>query len=59
MAGSRISTRLAALEKFADDPVFQSDWRAIKRSNKLELAGLAHSRTGVAVDPDSLFSMCR
>jgi starch phosphorylase len=49
--------RLADLEKFADDPVFQSDWRAIKRSNKLELAGLAHTRTGVAIDPDSMFDV--
>jgi starch phosphorylase len=48
---------LADLEKFADDPVFQSDWRAIKRSNKLELASLAHGRTGIAVDPDSMFDV--
>jgi glycogen phosphorylase len=49
--------RLIDLEKFAEDPAFQSDWRAIKRANKIELAGLAHSRTGVAVDPDSLFDV--
>ncbi|MBS0417447.1 MAG: glycogen/starch/alpha-glucan phosphorylase [Proteobacteria bacterium] len=49
--------RLIDLEKFVDDPAFQADWRAIKRANKLELAGIAHSRTGVAVDPDSLFDV--
>jgi starch phosphorylase len=49
--------RLSDLEKFADDSAFQSDWRALKRSNKLELAGIAHSRTGVAVDPDSMFDV--
>ncbi len=49
--------RLLDLEKFAEDPAFQADWRAIKRANKLELAGIAHSRTGVAVDPDSLFDV--
>ena len=49
--------RLVELEKYVDDPAFQSDWRAIKRANKLELAGIAHSRTGVAVDPDSLFDV--
>ena len=49
--------RLSDLEKFADDAAFQSDWRAIKHANKLELAGIAHSRTGVAVDPDSLFDV--
>jgi glycogen phosphorylase len=48
---------LADLEKFADDPAFQSDWRAIKRSNKVELAGISHGRTGVAIDPDSLFDV--
>ncbi|HEY2402148.1 MAG TPA: glycogen/starch/alpha-glucan phosphorylase, partial [Steroidobacteraceae bacterium] len=49
--------RLLDLEKFAEDAAFQADWRAIKRANKLELAGIAHSRTGVAVDPDSLFDV--
>jgi starch phosphorylase len=49
--------RLGDLEKFADDAAFQSDWRAIKRSNKLELAGIAHGRTGVAIDPDSMFDV--
>ena len=49
--------RLGDLEKFADDAAFQADWRAIKRSNKLELAGLAHGRTGIAVDPDSMFDV--
>ncbi len=49
--------QLIELEKFVDDSAFQSDWRAIKRANKLELAGIAHSRTGVAVDPDSLFDV--
>ena len=49
--------RLIDLERFADDPAFQADWRAIRRANKLELAGIAHGRTGVAVDPDSLFDV--
>jgi len=48
---------LIDLEKFAEDAAFQADWRTIKRANKLELAGIAHSRTGVAVDPDSLFDV--
>jgi starch phosphorylase len=49
--------RLSDLEKFAEDAAFQSDWRAIKRANKLELAGIAHARTGVAIDPDSMFDV--
>src|SRR6201996_9399527 len=49
--------QLIDLERFADDAAFQTDWRAIKRANKLELAGIAHSRTGIAVDPDSMFDV--
>jgi starch phosphorylase len=49
--------RLSDLEKFADDAAFQNDWRAIKRCNKLELAGITHNRTGVAIDPDSMFDV--
>jgi starch phosphorylase len=49
--------RLSDLEKFADDSAFQRDWQNIKRSNKVELAGLAQSRTGVVVDPDSMFDV--
>ncbi|HKT74785.1 MAG TPA: glycogen/starch/alpha-glucan phosphorylase [Steroidobacteraceae bacterium] len=49
--------RLRELERFAEDPTFQRRWREIKRANKIELAGIAHSRTGVAIDPDSLFDV--
>lgn len=48
---------LAELEGYAGDPAFQSDWRAIKRSNKVDLAGITHARTGVAIDPDSMFDV--
>ena len=49
--------RLVELEKFADDEQFQKNWRAIKRANKEELAVLARDRTGVSVDPESLFDV--
>jgi starch phosphorylase len=49
--------RLVELEKFADDEQFQKNWRAIKRANKEELAVLARDRTGVSVDPHSLFDV--
>ncbi len=49
--------RLRQLEKLADDPAFQRSWRQIKRSNKEELAVLARDRTGIAIDPDSLFDV--
>jgi starch phosphorylase len=49
--------RLRELEKFADDPSFQKTWRDIKRANKEDLAVIARDRTGVSVDPDSLFDV--
>ena len=49
--------RLRDLETFADEPAFQRQWRQIKRANKEDLAGYARDRTGVAIDPDSLFDV--
>ncbi len=49
--------QLERLEPLADDPGFQRRWREVKRGNKLVLAGLIRERTGVAVDPDSLFDI--
>ncbi|MBV8743226.1 MAG: glycogen/starch/alpha-glucan phosphorylase [Sinobacteraceae bacterium] len=48
---------LAELEKFADDATFQLKWREIKRANKVELGALAQARTGISLDPDSLFDV--
>ena len=49
--------KLAELERFAADAQFQQSWQQIKRSNKEDLAVLARDRTGVAIDPDSLFDV--
>jgi starch phosphorylase len=49
--------KLVELEKFADDEQFQKSWRAIKRLNKEDLAVLARDRTGVSVNPDSLYDV--
>jgi starch phosphorylase len=49
--------RLRELERFADDPAFQRSWRQIKRANKEDLAAYARDRTGIAIDPDSLFDV--
>jgi glycogen phosphorylase len=49
--------QLRELEKFADDPAFQQLWRQIKRANKEDLAAYARDRTGVAMDPQSLFDV--
>jgi glycogen phosphorylase len=60
MAGAAWVTdpsRLKALEGHADDAAFQDQWRRIKRQNKEALAQRIRSRTGVAVDPDTLFDI--
>jgi len=48
---------LRQLEAVAADIDFQDEWRRIKRDNKQRLAELVHERTGVAIDPDSLFDI--
>jgi starch phosphorylase len=50
-------SRLVELQRYADDESFQKRWRDIKRANKEDLAVLARDRTGVSVDPDSLFDV--
>jgi glycogen phosphorylase len=49
--------KLVELEKFAGDEQLQKAWRDIKRANKEDLAVLVRDRTGVSVDPDSLFDV--
>jgi glycogen phosphorylase len=48
---------LAQLEPLADDIEFQRDWRAVKADNKRALADVIKERTGVIVDPHSLFDI--
>ncbi|MFZ7127877.1 MAG: glycogen/starch/alpha-glucan phosphorylase [Desulfobacterales bacterium] len=45
------------IEPLAEDPAFRNRWRAVKRDNKARLARLIHERTGIAVDPDTLFDV--
>jgi starch phosphorylase len=49
--------RLRELEAFADDAAFQQRWHRIKHANKTDLAAHARDRTGITVDPDSLFDV--
>ncbi len=49
--------QLRGLEAYADDPAFRRAWREVKRQNKVELAGVIQQRTGIAVNPDSLFDV--
>jgi glycogen phosphorylase len=48
---------LRRLETCADEPAFREAWRAVKRENKRRLAELTATRTGLLVDPDSLFDI--
>lgn len=48
---------LRQLEPLADDASFRAHWRATKQANKAELAAFVKERTGVAIDPESLFDV--
>jgi glycogen phosphorylase len=49
--------QLKALEPLAENAEFRSRWREIKLHNKQAFAALALQRTGVAVDPNSMFDI--
>ena len=48
---------LRRLEDFADDLEFHRDWRRVKLGNKQALAAIIKERTGVVVNPESLFDI--
>ena len=48
---------LRRLEEFAEDLEFHRDWRRVKLENKQALAAIIQERTGVAVNPESLFDI--
>ncbi|RPH37060.1 MAG: glycogen/starch/alpha-glucan family phosphorylase, partial [Planctomycetota bacterium] len=54
---SNLESEVARIEPFAADPGFQAEWRAVKVANKGRLASLIRERTGVVVDPQSLFDI--
>lgn len=49
--------KLRRLEPLADDPEFRSEWRAIKRHNKVQLAAWIHEKLGIAADHESMFDV--
>ena len=49
--------KLRQLETLAGDAAFREKWRAVKLANKRGLAAEIKARTGVAVDPESLFDI--
>lgn len=52
-----LETSLVKLEPFAEDASFREKWRAIKLHNKQQLATLIKERTGIDVNPASLFDI--
>jgi glycogen phosphorylase len=49
--------QLRALEPLAENPEFRAQWREIKRHNKQAFAALALQRTGIVLDPASIFDV--
>ncbi|WP_310599407.1 glycogen/starch/alpha-glucan phosphorylase [Desulfobulbus sp.] len=49
--------RLRELEPLANGPAFRERWRAIKHDNKIRLARILRERTGIVLDPASLFDI--
>ena len=54
---ARDLTSLGSLEAHADDSGFQDEWQAMKTKAKQRLAKLIAQRTGIQVDPQSLFDI--
>ena len=52
---NNLEKELRKLEAFTKDPAFQEDWRRVKQANKESLAAVIKERTGIGVDPASLF----
>jgi starch phosphorylase len=49
--------QLRRLEPLAENPEFRARWREIKHHNKQGFAALALERTGIVIDPDSIFDV--
>ena len=50
-------SEIGKIEPFADDPEFRKEWGKIKLENKSKFAMIIKERTGVIVDPDTLFDI--
>jgi len=48
---------LRKLEAFVDDSEFRNEWRQVKLDNKRTLAATIQERTGIPVNPDSMFDI--
>lgn len=54
---SNLETELRGLEPFARDTAFKRKWHKVKNANKEALAWVIRERTGIKVDPASLFDV--
>ncbi|HEX9911065.1 MAG TPA: glycogen/starch/alpha-glucan phosphorylase, partial [Desulfatiglandales bacterium] len=54
---SHTEETLRELEVHAEDEDFRRRWQEVKRENKQSLSTLIKERTGIAVDPESLFDI--
>ncbi len=54
---TNLESELPRLEPFAADAGFRDEWRAVKADNKQALAACIKERTGITVDPESLFDI--
>jgi len=58
--GDAWTTELTELEKlraFTDDVEFRKSWRSVKLANKLQLARAMEDKTGLKVEPNTLFDV--
>ncbi len=49
--------QLRKIEPFSEDSNFRKEWKAVKLYNKQRLANLINKRTGILVDPNSIFDI--
>src|SRR5262249_20744091 len=54
---SNLEGELPRLAPLADDRGFQDEWRRVKADNKRALETVIKERTGIAVDPQSMFDV--
>jgi starch phosphorylase len=49
--------QLERLEAFVDDPEFGRTWRQVKQENKKALTEIVRQKTGIELDPNSIFDI--
>jgi glycogen phosphorylase len=49
--------KLQDLEPLIEDPDFRNSWRMVKLGNKKKLASVIEKRTGIRINPESLFDI--